>query len=325
MLNKNWILIPAILSWLLIGCTKMTAAQLALNNVAQGGSDKSDRPACEIQRTEYALDAKLMSFEVTDEGGLNAGFSLISGFLKLLSLDFKATTGKLTVGLSIYDPMVPSVNLTNALGGGRSFNFGASVDAGFENIGAGFDYGHSTPLAALAQDSLNDGFTTLSTNMTTKQAAWKTQVLAIPNKSQYVIPAGSYSNLKLGDKLAIYNVTHVWEGEPCASTYTMAIRTTQMPLAIGRVDQIENNGALLTLICSEQDICDYSAPVEIGAAVEIYKLTDDKRVLSRSLNIRSVTGGSIPYLDGKYVDISPYLKDIINAVAQDYHFIITIQ
>ncbi|MGZ3723950.1 MAG: hypothetical protein ACXVA9_13495, partial [Bdellovibrionales bacterium] len=80
MFNKNWIMIPVIVSWSLVGCTKMSPAQLALNNVAQGGSDKSNRPACEIQRTEYALDTKLVSFEVTDSGGFNAGFSLISGF-----------------------------------------------------------------------------------------------------------------------------------------------------------------------------------------------------------------------------------------------------
>ncbi|MGZ3724132.1 MAG: hypothetical protein ACXVA9_14410, partial [Bdellovibrionales bacterium] len=219
----------------------------------------------------------------------------------------------------------PTVNLTNALGGGRSFDFGASVDAGFQNIGAGFSYNHSTPLAGLAQDSLNDGFTNLATNMTAKQASWKSQVLAIPSNSQYVIPAGSYSNIKLGDKFAIYNVIHEWDGEPCASNYVMAVRTTKIPLAIGRVDQIENNGALLTLICSEQDPCDHSAAVEVGAVVEIYKLTDSARILSRSLNIRSVTGGTIQYEQGKSVDISPYLKDIINSVAQNYNFIITTQ
>jgi hypothetical protein len=224
--------------------------------------------------------------------------------------------------MELVDPMVPNVKLLSVPGGGRSFNFGVSVDAGFQNIGAGFNYNHSTPLVNLATDSLDDGFTNLAAAMAAKQAEWKSQVLAIASPTQFVIPAGSYSNIKMGDEFAIYNVVHQWEGEPCASNYVAPYQTTALPLVIGRVDQLTNNGAVLTLICSEQDLCDQSAPVEIGATVKIYKLTDANRSLARSVNIHNVSGGLIQYEQSKSVDIGPYLNDIINGIAQNYNFIV---
>jgi hypothetical protein len=312
----------AALTWLMAGCSKMTPAQMALNSVSQGNFDKGGRPACEIQQTEYALDGKLISFEVTDSGGAHAGFSLLTGFLKLLSLDFNAASGKLTVGLTLTDPIFPSLQLVNVLGGGRTFSFNANVDAGFQNIGAGFNYMHNTPLASLAESSLDDAFTNLTAEMNAKQSEWKTQVLALPSSTQFVIPAGSYANVKKGDVFAIYNVRHQWEGTPCASKYLMGVETTPTPLAYARADQVENNASLLTMICSDSQPCNTSEKVEIGATVRISQLTDAKRSLARLIKINSIRGATIPYEQSKSVDISPYLNDIVNAVAANYNFLV---
>jgi hypothetical protein len=137
---------------------------------------------------------------------------------------------------------------------------------------------------------------TLTTSMDAKQSEWRTEVLALPNATQFVIPAGAYANIKVGDVFAIYNVTHQWDGTPCASNHLGAFTTTTTPLVIARADQVENTGTLLTMVCSGDAACTQGEEkVDIGAKVVVSKLTDDTRVLARLLQINSVTGGTISY------------------------------
>lgn len=147
-------------------------------------------------------------------------------------------------------------------------------------------------------------------------------MLALPNDTQFVIPAGSFANIKKGDIFAIYNIRHQWEGMPCASRYLMGAETTPAPLVYARADQVENNASLLTMVCSDDHPCNASEKVEIGATVHISQLTDDKRTLARLMKINGVRGATIPYEQSKSVDISVYLNDIVNAVAADYNFLV---
>jgi hypothetical protein len=102
----------------------------------------------------------------------------------------------------------------------------------------------------------------------------------------------------------------------------MAAKTTTSPLVLARADQVEANGTLLTAICNEQQPCNATEAVAIGAQVEISKLTDDKRTLARLMTINNMTGGTIQYEQNKSVDIGPYLKDIVSSVAGNYNFLV---
>jgi len=309
-----------------VGCSKLSPAQSALKDVNNGNINKSSVPACYLNAAEYILDTKMVSFELTDSGGITAGFSF-SGFLKLLGIDLQASSGQMTVGMSLFDPLEQNIDLLDVTGKGVSLKFDASVNAGFSQIGASFDYSHNTPLSTLTQNALDDTFTALTSQMTALQSTWHSTVVSIPTATQFVIPAGSYANIKVGDQFAIYNVDQIWSDptKPCASQHVMARKTTTAPLAIAQVmsaNDLQNNGAVLTLVCSEAAPCDHTETVQLGADVEIQALTDQNRVLFRLMQIRSVLGAQIPYDNNQFVDVSPYLKDQINAIAHNYNFMI---
>lgn len=305
----------------MLGCQKMSPTQFALNQADAGKIDKSSgRPACEIQAAEYTLDAKMVAFDLTDSAGVHAGFDLISGFLKLFSIDFHATTGRMAMSMSLYDPMTPKVELLGVLGSSISLNFGVAVDVGFQNIGAGFNLSHQTPLATLVQNSLNDTFTNLTTQMNDLQEAWHTEVVAVPTKDAVIIPVGSFANLKVGDQFAIFNVDHVWSGKPCESEHLIARKSPLARVAVGEITQIANNAAVLTLLDTEANPRMNGVTILQGSAVEIFNLTDAARVPYRLMQIRNVVGAQIAYDNAQKVDVSQPLKDQISALAHNFGF-----
>lgn len=307
----------------LIGCTKMTPSQVAFDQVSLGKIYKSsNRPACEIQPAEYTIDTRMVAFDITTSGGVHAGFNLLTGFLKLLSVDMKASSGRMVTGMSLYDAVSPKYELVNVMGSGRSVNFGAEVSLGIQNIGAGFNFEHKTPLTSLIESSLSETFGLLYGEMSRLQEPWHTQVAAVPSANEVVIPVGAYAGLKVGDQFAVYNVQHVWGGTPCQSEHLMARKTSSSPLAVGTVVQIANNAALL-LLQKRDDVSSMDpTPIEQGARVEIFKLVEPNRQLARVVTLRSVGGAQIAYENAFKVDVSAPLREHVRAMARNYGFLV---
>lgn len=308
----------------LIGCTKMTPAQMALQSANMGlYARTSNRPVCEINPAEYTLDTKLIAFELTTSAGLRAGFDAITGFVSLLNINFKAASGRMLIGMSIYDAISPKYELVSVMGSGRSLDFGASVNLGFQQIGAGFNVANKTPLTSLIESSLTDTFDNLYAQVSQSQQDWHTQVAAVPSKSEVIIAIGSFGGVRVGDQFTIYNVNHVWAGKPCASDHLIARKTTEAPLAIGTVTQVANNAALLSVQMS--DATGPNTFIDQGARVEIAKLVGKDRQLSRLLQIRDVGGAQIAYDNAMKVDVSSPLRDHVKAIARNYGFLVLAQ
>lgn len=318
---NRWILI-LVASASFVGCGKMTSSQAALEAANAGKFNKVDRPACEIHEVEYALDTKMVSFEMTSSGGLRAGFNALTGFLQMFSLDFKAKSGSMTMSMTAYDPMSPDLQLSSALGAGSFYSFGFGLDLGLQSIGLGFSGYHQTPLAKLAEKSLTDTFENLSDDLTKLQDKWNTDVVAVPDENSVVIPVGSFGGLKVGDIMAIYNVEHVWKGTPCKSQYMIGRKSPEAPVAYGQITDLAKNAAVLRLVESEIYPRNRAEKIIQGAKVEMVKFVDKARTLYRTMQIRSVVGASISYEGGQSVDISPHLKDQIDAVAHRYGFMV---
>jgi len=305
------------------GCGPITASQSALIDTNNGELSKGDdRPACEVNEVEYLLDAKMVTFELTSSGGAHTGFNLLTGFLQLLSVDFKAKSGNMTMAMDLYDPMTPKTQLVSVPGKGTFVSFGASVNLGFQNIGAGFDFYHQTPLAKLADQSLRNTFTHLHSEIARLQAPWSTEIVAIPDAQDVIVPVGSFAGLKKGDIFAVYNVDHVWSGEACNSRYLMAHKSPSAPVAYGEVIDLENNAAALRLLDNDSYPRLDGVKIRKGAKVQIEKLVGSSRVLYRSLQIRNVVGAELSYEAGQKVDISPHLKDQIDSVAHEFGFMV---
>lgn len=308
----------------LIGCTKMTPAQVALENANIGKYARtSNRPVCELNPAEYTLDTKLIAFELTTSAGLRAGFDAITGFVNLLNINFKAESGRMLISMSLFDGISPKYELVNTMGSGRSFDFGASVNLGFQQIGAGFNLANKTPLTSLIESSITDTFDNLYNQIYQLQEPWHTQVAAVPSKSEVIIAIGSFGGVQVGDQFAIYNVNHVWAGVPCSSEHLIARKTTDAPLAIGTVTQVANNAALLSVQMS--DATGPNTVIEQGARVEIAKLIGKGRQLSRLLQVRDVGGAQIAYENALKVDVSSPLRDHVKAIARNYGFLVLAQ
>lgn len=307
---------------LVSGCGQLSSkgALLEANN---GKFDKGDdRPACEVNEVEYLLDAKMVAFEMTSSGGLRAGFNLLTGFLQLISVDFKAKSGNMAMAMDLYDPMTPHTQLVSVPGKGTFVSFNASVNLGFQNIGAGFDFYHQTPIAKLADKSLRNTFANLNSEITRLQAPWSTEIVALPTPEDIIVPVGSFAGLKKGDIFAVYNVDHIWSGEPCNSRYLMAHKSPSRPVVYGEVVDLENNAAALRLLDSELYPRLDGVKLRKGAKVQVEKLVGSSRALYRSMQIRNVVGAELSYEAGQKVDISPHLKDQIDGVAHEYGFMV---
>jgi hypothetical protein len=223
------------------------------------------------------------------------------------------------LNMGLFDPLKPEHELMNVLGKSRLWGLDFKFDIGYQQIGIDFHHYSKTPLAKLSAKGLEDSLENLTEEIKTLQDAWSTNVVALPNDRQLVVPVGSFTGLKVGDQFAIYNTEHVWAGEPCASEHLIARKTTAEPLTIGQVTQVQNNAALLNINYTD------STPILSGALVEVHKLTDAKRKLFRSLKINQVAGAELQFENNQRVDIGPYLNDQIRAVAAKYGFTIYTQ
>lgn len=301
----------------LVGCDHGFDSRSMLNQVNAGIIGKTDeRPTCEIQASEYALSTKAVAFELESDTGLSMGWDLISGFLRAIEFSFRLKTARLSLAMSLYDPLAPNRELLGVLGKSRLWGLNFKFDLGFNQIGAGFSHYSQTPLAKLSEKALSDGLDNLTETMSDLQDPWSTMVVAIPNSSQVVIPVGTFAGLKVGDQFAIFNVEHVWQGEPCQSVHLFTRKTTDQAVALGEVIQVENRAALLGVTMSGPGKTD----IENGAQVEIHRLKDTKRVLKRSLRIDKVIGAKLQFENSQVIDIGPYLADQIRAVAHEYGF-----
>lgn len=321
MKTNKLLIASAVLTWFSLGCAKFSASQVALQEANFGKFDKTEsRPACEIQEAEYQLDTKMVGFEMNNSAGVRAGFNALTGFVNLLSVDFKAKSGSMELNMSLSSPIAPQYQLVDALGKGTFWSVGAGLDLGLNQVGGGFNFYHQTSLAKLAEKSLTDTFKNLDRELQPLQDEWSTQVVAIPTSEDVIIPVGSFAGIKKGDLFAIYNVDNVWQGEPCQSKFLMARKNPAEPVAYGEVTDIVKNAAALRLLNDDAHPRRFDARILKGAKVEVFKLTDNKRTLYRNLQIRSVIGAELNYIDGSKVDIGPKIRDQIDAIARRFGF-----
>lgn len=299
---------------LLMGCSG-SGYQSQLYAVNTGVIKKADaRPVCEVQAAEYLLDAQMVDFEITSNTGISFGLSLLSGLFHAFDLNFKMASGRLDLSMSLYDPMRADAPLYSATGKssikGLNFNFDANVY--LFNFGISSFY--ETPLSTLTTQGLENNLAALNKSISNLQEPWNTQVVAVDDPASFVIPMGSFANVKVGDEFAIYNVEHIWSGLPCASDHLLTKKVSQPVIA--RAVQVENSASLLKVMVPDLD-----APVIIqGARVEISQLTDPKRQLSRSVQIRNVLGAEMTFSDTRKADLTPYMKTLLNSSIVKYGY-----
>lgn len=313
------------------GCAGQLETNNAFKNVNNGIIEKGPRPECEVPTSEYALDTKVIAFEIVSNTGLSMGFDLISKFLRFFQFSFRAKTGRLSLAMSLYDPMKPDFELMNVLGQSKMVEREFKFDFSFSKAKVGFDNFYKTPISLLTERGLEDTLKNMTNSISTLEDEWTTHVVAIPTATEVIVPVGSFTGLRVGDFFEIYNVQHIWTGVPCESEHLIARKTTSRPIAIAMVTQVDKNASVLTVYDNPYaknsiEVNSLAQPIELGAVVEIHKLQQkdekDIRKLFRSLEIRAVEGAEMEFGESHKVDISQYVKDQIRAVAHKHNFTI---
>lgn len=316
-----------ILSFLMLAtaCGEMNAVsdQSALNAVNAGkkvSPSDSTRPSCEVDYDEYALSANVLGFEITGKQGAKIGFNF-GKVLKLITLGFTAESGQMNMAMAIADTIKPDESISYVTGAGKMSKKEFTFEIGISYIGLGYDYFKQTPMADLTMKTVKDSLKNLEASLDAIGSHWRSKV-AYVNDATVVIPTGTTSGIKLGDKFNIYNVDYLWSDKqkPCSSDLLFVTPTSDKPIAVAVVTDVENNASLLHIETRNSD-----EPILIGARVEINQLVGTPkevavRKLSRAARIDLVVSQPIVGNDNVKMDLVVPVTEQIHAAMSEFHF-----
>jgi hypothetical protein len=305
----------------LSACGEMQSSNVfqALESINGGQKVDFSVPACEVEPSEYLLDTQVSAFEITDRKNVSFGFDLATAFFRIFGFNIKTESGRMTLFMHLYESIKPNLSVASVLGEGRlkgkEFRFNLTL----KEVGIGGGYYNRTPLAQLSERALRSGLSNLMRELNAQGSGWRTRTLYVDNEKGFaVVPVGSVSGVKFGDEFGLYNVEHLWSGKPCESTHIMERKTSRTPLVIAKAMMIENHASLIEFTAPP------SESINVGARVEISKLegntAKNPRTLRYPVAIRSVKSEYLALPDGSRIDITPYARDQMAALFDQYGF-----
>jgi len=300
-------LITLALCLVLMGCNKMQSQVSFAPVPAEDPVQKLKERACEWDPADYELRTHLLAFEMYKKNQLQFGFNLMNGFFKAFGLNIKIEKGQMTFRMDLSKPQDSKNELINAIGKGefKSSDIGLSLD--FSVIHAGFQTGKTTPLSNVVENGLMNTLDETKKQMAQLPLEWTTHISEI-NGTKARIPVGLLAGVRKGDEFAIYNVVSQWEGAPCQSHFYGEYKTSETPVAMGVVTDLNESVAFI-------ELSKMNEPVDIGSRVEISKLVGkDRQPLLKSIRLTGVTSEPITLEDGTQVDMQPYVSEIIKPV-----------
>lgn len=251
----------------------------------------NERATCEIQTPHYLVNTNIISLQMKDEGGITIGFDL-GGSSKFMGFNFKIKRAQMTIAMEARDPLQSNAILASTRGVSDKVELKASFNIELGKIKISPGYYFETPLANLSFSSLKKGLQSLG-KLLQNESPWTANVLAVPTMDEIVINAGTLAGIREGDEFAVYNVEHIWMGEPCQSEYIMDRHTTDVPLAIYQAtNQLIGNRTILKLASARTS----DEIVHQGAKVYISKLVKNKKEKNRDPLKKQVLAGTVSSL-----------------------------
>lgn len=280
-------------------------------------------PSCILAYSDYQLDEKLMTFQITDTAGIDFGFNVNSGWLKAIGLNVKTKKGRMDMTMHIYDSTDPKESLADTIGSATATDSSFNVNLDLILFKTDIGYAHNTPLATLMLNTIKNGLNSLRTKMQKSAPVWSSPIVYIDEpKRQVIIPAGYIADLREGDQFDIYNIDYVWEGDPCNSVLRIPAKTTTTPVAIAHVVQLAPNAAILEI--SSQLIDDKAEKIRLGSRVFIHNLPlgkgEKSRTLGHSVHLNHVDSQPLSLTNGDNVNLTGFLSEESLSVMSDFGF-----
>lgn len=323
MKNLSFVLSGLIL--LQSGCAQQNFSAASLEGVNDGVPFQKLRAACEVPEIDYRFETQVVEFEVTSINEVRFGFSVIPGFewFKAFDAQFRIKRSTLTVSTSMAEYLKPMDPLGQATGDAKKDEKRMGLEIDLNKIKLGGSTYTSTPFFKVMSDALKNSVQKTLKDLKNIEAPWNTIVVSIGNQDQLIVPAGANAGIQVGDRYEIYNVEHIWSGEPCKSSYRMPITTTEEPLAIVEVKYAKDLTPNATRLRVVEKLS--NEKIEQGAFVYVHKLTSE-RTLKRSVYIESILPFKLVWdLEGGGrvdMDITPYLSTAIGPVLREAGFYI---
>lgn len=196
----------------------------------------SQNAACMIHMPHANINGEIISFELTNAGGVTIGLPDFAG----LGLSFDMKKARLTMSMRADDPLIPGHNIaaTTAKANQVERNISATINLG--NLSLGPRYYFKSALADVVNQAMENGITDLKDQFNQAEP-WYAMVLKNCDKA-IMINAGNSSDagLMVGDVLEVYNVWYDWSGPACSSTLRGSMRATRDPIAVAEVEIVGN-------------------------------------------------------------------------------------
>lgn len=316
----------ALLVGLLASCSGQKFSSISSDD--KNKLSQKPRAACEFSEIDYQLDAQVLSFEVNRNVDIGFGFNLLDSWFKLFDMNFKLKKTELTVKTDVREFLKPADPFAIAVGKGTLTRNEIGFKVGLQQVGGSINWMKETPIYEVMKRALIESITKTAENLKNEDPLWSTVIVQQVSENEWMIPAGRGAGLRAGDEFYVYNVEHIWNGDPCTSPYRGMHVTTAEPLAILEIakpsgDQpqvnIDRNYAVLKMKQSFQT----DEVINLGAYVYLVP-KGETRVLKKSVYLRKILPFIFAYKNSSQQeiqqDMSPLLKGALQPILADYGF-----
>jgi hypothetical protein len=320
--NLAKVMVCSIIGISLIGCGEgletIEDADTALDVVSRNDKfEILDKPACEVDFADYEIDSHLLAFEIYTGGNISIGYNLLSGFLKAIGLNFSMKSGKMIMSMHAEETLRPNASLADVMGEANSVETNLSLNINALQLGGEIGYFYKTPLAKLTEKTIKSAMGNLRNDLSKIETAWRSKIVWQNGGYEFIIPAGKVAGIRVGDQFAIYDIDYIWMDKPCESELLFARKTTDNPLKVLEVVQLEKHSALMRVKQSFTD-----EEISIGAIVEPFLLPAAKketRVLARAARIKEVKSEKFKVEGAPDIDIALYLREQLESLLNEFN------
>ncbi len=234
-------------------------------------------PECLKRGPQVEIGGAVESFEIQGGGGLFFGFGPNVGGVTDIGGSIRVQFAQLATTLVGYHPLSKVVSGTGRARSTQTrVDLDLTINFGLFRLGPQFFF--QSPLANVSRRALDQTLVNLSNDMDQKAEAdgrpvWETKVRNDLD-THVIVYGGRRHGLKVGDEMAVYNMEHYWEndGTPCAARYEGALRKSDLPAAILKIETSSELGDDITRARVIQQGKDQREP---GAQVVMWKMVED--------------------------------------------------
>lgn len=230
----------------------------------------SQSAACLIDMPQARIEGDILDFQLTSGGGISVGLGSIK-FLK--ALDFSFEKYQLDVTLRAKHPLEIgdhyfSTTLQKSFG--KKMSVGATIDFGAISLGP--KYYFQSPLSKVVDEGLTMAVTDLRNNWS-KDDPWYAMVLRSCDKYLYINGGmGNDAGLKVGDIVAVKNVTYFWYGESCKSK--LKGEMSLKPVAYAKIISVGRNISAAEIIERDPNYPHLPDRIYPGSRVYLEKMVE---------------------------------------------------